>query len=120
VIDSQASELLKSVETAVREKFVSELSRRRLLTPDQIVNIASEMGVFCADFLAVTWGGQQVYFPKDARHRADMMYRRWNGNNYAELAREFGVAIHTVYRAIKREQEARRVRQGSLLDSIKE
>lgn len=111
-------ELLHSIEDEVKAELVRLLSRRGDISPEERERIGESLGRFLADFLSLSWGGQLVYFPKDSKRRATMMYAEFDGGNHADLARKYGVCVQTVYRVIKQERAARRMRQCSLLDDL--
>lgn len=115
---SQGTELLQGIEEEVKAEAVRILSRRGDMSQVERERIGDRLGKFLADFLSLSWGGQMVYFPKDSKRRASMMYAEFDGSNHADLARKYGVCVQTVYRVIKQEREARRVQQCSLLDEL--
>jgi Mor family transcriptional regulator len=59
-----------------------------------------------ADELADRWGGQNMTFPKDYARaiskRDAEVYARFTGDNYAELAKEYGLTERGMYKLIKR------------------
>lgn len=59
-----------------------------------------------ADYMTSHWGGQVVNFPKDARWKLDKLeveiYNKFRGNNYDELAREYGMTMSGMRKLIKR------------------
>lgn len=115
---SQGPELLRSVEDEVKAEIVRLLSLRGGIGPEERERIGESLGKSLADFLSLSWGGQYIYFPKDGKRRAAMMYAEFDGGNHADLARKYGVCVQTVYRVIKQERAARRMRQCSLLDDL--
>ncbi|MDL2313352.1 hypothetical protein LJC36_00050 [Desulfovibrio sp. OttesenSCG-928-C14] len=108
--------LLVELESEIAAKAMEYLSRYKALSPDQREILSAGLARHAADFLSLSWGGQQVYIPMDSKRRASMMYEEFDGANHAELARKFGVCIQTVYKVIKREHAARSGKQCSLLD----
>lgn len=56
--------------------------------------------------LAKNWGGQHVYFPKDAVFqgctRSIAIYEACNGRNFPEVARKFDISLRSVYRIYNR------------------
>lgn len=62
-----------------------------------------------ADHLADVWGGQTLNFPKDyllkLSLQEDEVYRKFNGNNYAELALEYGISERGMQKKIARIKE---------------
>lgn len=90
-------------------------TKRRGLNEDDAARDASAQAILIADYL----GGAVVYLPRgDALRKAvrdSEAYRRHNGRNTEELAREYGMTTTKFYELIAREK-ARRVRkmQGRL------
>ena len=117
----RGTELLQSVEEEVREEALRLFLSRNLLQPAEREAVADALAIAVANYLAISWGGTPVYIPKDNKRRAAMMVREFTGDNHADLARKFGVCIHTVYNAIKQDREARmgkKLQPGNLLDYI--
>ena len=90
-------------------------SRRRYAGVDEAARDATAQAILLADYL----GGAVVYLPRgDALRKAvrdSEAYRRHNGRNTEELAREYGMTTTKFYELIAREK-ARRLRrmQGRL------
>ncbi len=103
---------LADVEEEAREQLAKALLVFRV---DHGETIAANVAKSLADYLSIAWGGMPIYIPKDAKRRASMMLDEFTGDNHAELARKYGVSLQTVYRVIKTEQQARRLKQGNLL-----
>lgn len=80
---------------------------------------AARAGHDVAARMAATWGGQNVYIPIgawDTTERDAEIWRKFDGRNAPEIARELGVSLVTVYAAIKRARAHEvATRQGSLL-----
>lgn len=79
---------------------------------------AAEVAGAVADMMCLTWGGANLYIPKDARRRSRKIYEDFTGNNHNELALKYGVSITTIYKALEREKLLRaknNQRQLSLL-----
>lgn len=93
---SQAPELLEDLSAQLAKMLVDELQ----VAGDR----AKEIGLKAARKMASHWGGQLVYFPKGAFYeltdRDGELYAKFNGNNHAELAREFDRNLQTVYRIV--------------------
>lgn len=62
-----------------------------------------------ADELAEVWGGQLIYFPKGMagklRQRDLEIYGKFRGDNHAQLASEYDLAVMTIYAIIRRVTE---------------
>lgn len=71
-------------------------------------NIALNVASAVTDSLCLSWGGLQMYIPIDSYRRAQMMYRDFTGDNYAEIALKYGVTASTVRSHIKRLQDKKR------------
>ena len=75
-----------------------------------------------AAYLADTWGGQSVYFPKDmvARMstRNEEIYDSFTGDNISELVRTYGLSRQAIYRIIKAERQRRSPKQISLFQHM--
>lgn len=67
---------------------------------------AEQLGWHVADHLQEDWGGQQFTFPKEVKYhltkRDDEMMAKFNGTNHSELAREYKMAVRTVYNVVER------------------
>lgn len=101
--------------TGVAEHTAMRLIEKHGLTVDQ----AAEVGNDLADWLAEYFGGQAVYFVKDAGVQLDerdhQIFLRMRRGNAHELAAEFGISyvrVHQIYR--RRLKEARGLRQPQL------
>lgn len=59
--------------------------------------------------LAKAWGGQLVYVPMTLAHdrqlRDHQVWAEFNGCNYGELAKKFGISVPWVYRIVRRMRE---------------
>lgn len=62
-----------------------------------------------ADEIAEAWGGQNLNMPKDYQRMLSQrdveVYRKFDGSNQPELAREYGLTERGMYKLIKRIQE---------------
>lgn len=114
--NAQGRQLLLDLEEEAKNHVRDHLARTKLLPAEKCDALAESLAKHLADWLALSWGGQQVYLPKDNQRRAALIWQEFDGNNVPELASKYGVCIHTIYRIIKREREARQLRQGSLLE----
>ena len=75
-----------------------------------------------ADHVADNWGGQVITFPKDLRRKLIMLeleiYERFNGENYDDLAREYGMTVSGMRKLVTRiRAKLARRGQGDLFDS---
>lgn len=113
------AEMLQNLEEITTEELKIQLARRGLLDDTQRQKVASDIGRQLADFLSLTWGGQQVYIPKDNKRRAAIIYDEFDGTNVSELARKYGLCIQTIYKIIRSERQARSMtQQCSLLNAL--
>lgn len=92
--------------------------RHELLTDiaDQVTlilkdfNVASEKaeqaGVAVSNHLSEHWGGQLITFPKDHLFKITQrdldIFNKVNANNMSAVAKEYGLTVNGIYRAIKR------------------
>lgn len=112
----QGAELLIELEEITSEEVKNQFAKHGLFDAAQRNKIAAGIGRSVADFVSLSWGGQQVYLPKDNKRRAAIIYDEFDGNNIPELARKYSLCVQTVYKIIRKERQARSMRQGSLLD----
>jgi Mor family transcriptional regulator len=68
-----------------------------------------------ADHLADLWGGQNLNIPKDYKRKLSAreleIYERFKGDNYGELAAEYGITERSVRRLLNRTRD--RLRRNS-------
>lgn len=102
---------------------VAEHTALRLIEQHGVdVEVASDVGNDLADWLAEHFGGQSVYFVKDAGFLLDerdrAIFERMRRGNAPALAAEFGISYVRVYQIYKRRlKEARDLRQPQLFTS---
>lgn len=69
-------------------------------------DVAEQVAIAIADFLADHWGGQNLSFPKDYLYKLaarDLaIYRRFRGDNYHELVKETGMTERGLRKLIAR------------------
>jgi len=69
-------------------------------------DVAEQVSIAIADFLADHWGGQNISFPKDYHYKLasrDLeIYRRFNGTNYHVLVKETGMTERGLRKLIDR------------------
>ncbi|OGA99428.1 MAG: hypothetical protein A3E25_17865 [Burkholderiales bacterium RIFCSPHIGHO2_12_FULL_69_20] len=65
--------------------------------------------------VADAYGGQLLYFPKNAQGHTEALHRqvveKFNGNNQAALALEFRITVSTVYRILQCHRKLMRAQQ---------
>lgn len=58
------------------------------------------------DHLRNNYGGEHIYFPKGKELEAILkhheIFKRWNGHNQVELAKEFDMTVPSIYRILKK------------------
>jgi len=111
------------VATFARE--LAEISAREIVAALQIpAEDASNLGLRIADAVCAEFGGEPIYIPIglavriDERDRA--MYADWraNGKNFLATAKQYNVAVKTVYQRIRMVEAADYARrQGGLFPS---
>jgi Mor family transcriptional regulator len=78
------------------------------VSPDVALQAANSL----ADHMAANWGGQVISWPKDSAYRLAgrelEILAKFNGTNYAELAREYDMHVRSVRRLINRANRRRR------------
>ena len=114
-----------------------EAQRHELLTDvtDQIKLILSDYGIDgdiadqaghgVANHLAFHWGGQNVTFPKDYKFelakRDIEIWDKFDGRNYAKLAREFGLTTRAIYKIIDRVKDRQmKLAQPGFFDNMED
>ncbi|HDR1112432.1 TPA: DNA-binding protein [Pasteurella multocida] len=69
-------------------------------------DVCEQIGTSIADFIADNYGGQVISFPKNFKWRTDsrtmQIYKKFNGANIRELAKEFGITESGIRKAINR------------------
>lgn len=67
---------------------------------------ANRAGDEIADFMADSFGGQVVNFPKDFRYKLEKRHQeimdRFDGTNRNELAQEYGLTVRAIYKICQR------------------
>ena len=104
-------------------ELLEDLAKQTSRILQEVLAIDSEagnhVGQEVANYMAINWGGQNVYIPKGVsimvskRHLE--IYADFNGHNHAELSRKYGFSMPWIYRVVKlvRAEEVAR-RQGRL------
>lgn len=68
--------------------------------------VAEQIGFAVADRLAENWGGQLINIPKNHLYKLAQrdleIYNKFNGRNYAALAREYKMGVRGMYKLIER------------------
>lgn len=68
--------------------------------------IAEQLGINAANFLAEHWGGQMLSIPKDhffkLAERDELIYADFKGNNWSELIRKYNMTENGIRRVINR------------------
>ena len=106
-------------------ELLVELAQHTSETVREIIDIepavADQIGQAVANRMMQVWGGQNVYFPMGmvwkVSQRDREIFQEFDGRNYHELARKFGVSLQWVYSVVKRvrKEELDRM-QGKLFD----
>jgi Mor family transcriptional regulator len=69
------------------------------------------------DDMAANWGGQYITVPKDMKYRhakrCQAIVSAFTGANHAELAREHGLSVNSIYKILKRDQREHAARRAS-------
>jgi len=72
---------------------------------------ASDIAYTVTEHIHKTWAGQQLYVPKSVElkcaTRNQDIYRRFNGKNFTELSREYGLTEMRIRQIIKEQREKR-------------
>lgn len=95
------------------EESVTSLCKELKLSDD----VCSKVGCSVSDLIANLFAGQVVYFPSQTEFRRKLrdvqIYKKFNGSNYQELAKEFGYSDSGIRRVISRVQKKAR-NQGNV------
>lgn len=105
--NSLAHELNAQVEASAQDIIRQELEKQGI----QPGCIPEKAAIAVGEHLAVAWGGQQVYFPKDIPRRNARLYDEFTGNNASALARKYNLSTASIYQILASERERRRARQ---------
>jgi Mor family transcriptional regulator len=83
---------------------LAEVIARTLRDVDLPEDRAAAVAATAIDHVIDLFGGQVIYLPKAARSKT---HRRWQeiwdkftGHNHAQLAKEFGMGVHNIYKVI--------------------
>lgn len=72
---------------------------------------AERIAIDIAEKIRTEWGGGLIYIPKgnklDRRGRNYKIWKDFNGDNHAALARKYDLAISTIYEIIDSERQKR-------------
>ncbi|WP_034765500.1 Mor transcription activator family protein [Chrysiogenes arsenatis] len=112
----------------VEKDFYPELFRdladkaAQLLVSEGLApELADDLGYKFAELLRMDWSGEQFYLPKGVRfelHKRDLeMFKRFNGRNYSELSRLYGISTRQVRKRINDVRVALLAKQPSLFDA---
>ncbi len=95
-----------------RHKLLAEVvdtATARLVENDVPPQVAHLVANDLADHLADYWGGQIITFPKDLLRKLTILeleiYDRFNGDNYDDLARQYGMTVSGMRKLITRIRE---------------
>lgn len=70
---------------------------------------ATHTATALANHLATHWGGSTICFPKDVAYnlaQRDLdIYKKFDGRNHFQLAREFNLTENAIYRIVKQVRE---------------
>lgn len=90
------------------ECAADQLIRVHLMKEEAAIELAEAL----AQFLVDHWGGQNIYIPREFRHKTSErdweIFRRLERGNANELAAEFGISQVRVYQINRRCAEMRR------------
>ena len=64
--------------------------------------------------IALEFGGEQIYLPKDKARRDARIFDEYTGDNVLELRARYKLSESTLYQVIRAERSRRRLRQGVL------
>ena len=81
--------------------------------------VAEQAGIAAADHLASHWGGQLINFPKDYKFgiavRDSAIWEQFTGNNYSDLARQYGMTVRGIYKLVSRVKQRETTRKQARL-----
>ena len=94
----------------------------RLVENEIPAKVADLIANDLADHVADNWGGQVIAFPRDLRRKLTILeleiYDRFNGENYDDLARQYGMTVSGMRKLVTRiRAKLARRGQGDLFDS---
>lgn len=86
-------------------RLVSEALEPSGIAPEQ----ARQIGLQAAEHVRQAYGGQPIYVPKGlylvVSERDREIWRKFDGNNYHQLAREYDLTLRQIYSIIARVRE---------------
>ena len=96
---NRGSDLLNQIEAIIEEELANGTTTlaRRVTTR-----------------IALEFGGEQIYLPKDKARRDARIFDEYTGNNVLELRARYKLSESTLYQVIRAERSRRRLRQGVL------
>lgn len=96
---NRGSDLLNQIEAIIEEELANGTTTlaRRVTTR-----------------IALEFGGEQIYLPKDKARRDARIFDEYTGDNVLELRARYKLSESTLYQVIRAERSRRRLRQGVL------
>jgi Mor family transcriptional regulator len=85
-------------------------------------DVANQVAIQVAEDMAEDWGGQIIYVPKGRAYQIAKahleIWRKFTGDNHAELASEFDLTVPAIYRILKRvRRQEMAKRQGDMFQT---
>ncbi len=115
------------METQRHELLTDLVDQTKFILADYGIDddIADQVGHGLANHLASHWGGQYVTFPKDYKFelakRDIEIWDKFDGRNYAKLAKEFGLGTRAVYKIIDRVKDRQmKLAQPGFFDNMED
>ena len=96
---NRGSDLLNQIEAIIEEELANG-------TPTLARRVTTR--------IALEFGGEQIYLPKDKARRDARIFDEYTGDNVLELRARYKLSESTLYQVIRAERSRRRLRQGVL------
>lgn len=90
------------------------LNQIEAIIEEELANGTTTLAHRVTTRIALEFGGEQIYLPKDKARRDARIFDEYTGDNVLELRARYKLSESTLYQVIRAERSRRRLRQGVL------
>lgn len=90
------------------------LNQIEAIIEEELANGTATLARRVTTRIALEFGGEQIYLPKDKARRDARIFDEYTGDNVLELRARYKLSESTLYQVIRAERSRRRLRQGVL------